>query len=254
MGIVYFFVAIIATTVGALAGLGGGVIIKPSLDLLGHYDIGTISLLSTFTVFSMSVIAIYRQIRSGFKIEKQLLYLASGAIIGGILGKSLFILLIEAVPEQLASGIQALLLAGLLIIVLFKKFLPDFEVKNSLIVLIVGLILGTTASFLGIGGGPINVAVIMMFLKMDIKKSAVASVFVILLSQSSKILSFLLTTGFAAYDLSMLWYMVPAAVIGGLVGSLLNKHLEHHHIHWIFNTLVALLIGLNLFNAYSFLA
>jgi len=254
MGIIYFFVAIIATTVGSLAGLGGGVIIKPALDLLGHYDIVTISLLSTFTVFSMSVVSIYRQVRSGFKIEKQLIYLASGAIVGGILGKSLFTFLVDGVPEYLASGLQALILAGLLIIVLLKKYLPDFEIKNSFLVILVGLLLGTTASFLGIGGGPINVAVIMMFLKMDIKKSAVASVFVILLSQTSKILSFLVTTGFAAYDLSMLWYMVPAAIAGGLLGSMLNKHLEHHHIHQIFNSLVALLIALNLYNAYSFLA
>ncbi len=34
MGIIYFIVAIFATTVGALAGLGGGVIIKPALMFL----------------------------------------------------------------------------------------------------------------------------------------------------------------------------------------------------------------------------
>lgn len=258
MGIIYFLVAIFATTVGALAGLGGGVIIKPSLDLLcqngiGNYDITTISLLSTFTVFSMAVVSIYRQIKSGFKIEKQLVYLALGAIMGGVLGKGLFTLLVDGVPEMLASGIQALLLAGLLIIVLFKKHLPDYHVKNPIIVLIVGLCLGTTASFLGIGGGPINVAVIMMFLNMDIKKAAVASVFTILLSQFSKIITFAVTSGFSSFDLSMLYYMVPAAIAGGLIGSQLNKHLSHDHIHTIFNVLVALLIGLNLYNAYGFL-
>lgn len=258
MGIIYFLVALFATTVGALAGLGGGVIIKPSLDLLcqngiGNYDITTISLLSTFTVFSMAVVSTYRQIKSGFKIEKELLFLSAGAIIGGVAGKSLFTILIEGVPGYLASGIQALILAGLLIIVLFKKYLPDYEVKNPMIVLIVGLCLGTTASFLGIGGGPINVAVIMMFLKMDIKKAAVASVFTILLSQSSKILTFAVTSGFSSFDLSMLYYMVPAAIAGGLIGSQLNKHLNHDHIHRIFNILVAVLIGLNLYNAYGFL-
>lgn len=258
MGIIYFFVAIFATTAGALAGLGGGVIIKPALDLLchngiGNYDLTTISLLSTFTVFSMAVVSTYRQIKSGFKIEKQLVFLSIGAIIGGVVGKNLFTLLIAGVPELLASGIQALILAGLLIVVLFKKYLPDYHVKNPIIVLIVGLCLGTIASFLGIGGGPINVAVIMMFLNMDIRKAAVASVFSILLSQSSKIITFAVTSGFSDYDLTMLYYMVPAAIAGGLIGSQLNKHLKHEHIDGIFNVLVFLLIGLNLFNAYGFL-
>ena len=253
MGIIYFLVAIFATTVGALAGLGGGVIIKPSLDLLGHYDITTISLLSTFTVFSMAVVSTYKQIRAGFKIEKQLVALALGSIAGGILGKTLFTRLIAFVPEDLASGIQALILATLLLIVLFKKYLPDYHVKNAVIVFIVGLGLGATASFLGIGGGPINVAVIMMFLNMDIKKAAVSSVFAILLSQLSKILAFASTSGFSAFDLSMLWFMVPAALACGLLGSFLNHNLKTEHIHNIFNGLVSVLVLLNLYNAYNYL-
>lgn len=258
MGIIYFLVAIFATTAGALAGLGGGVIIKPALDLLchngiGNYDLTTISLLSTFTVFSMAVVSTYRQIKSGFKVEKQLVFLSIGAIMGGVIGKNLFSLLISNVPELLASGIQALMLAGLLFVVLLRKFLPDYHVKNALAVLFVGLCLGTTASFLGIGGGPINVAVIMMFLNMDIKKAAVASVFSILLSQFSKILTFAVTSGFSSFDLTMLYYMVPAAIAGGLIGSHLNKHLKHQQIDTIFSTLVFLLIGLNLYNAYGFL-
>lgn len=254
MGIIYFLVAIFATTVGALAGLGGGVIIKPSLDLLGHYDITTISLLSSFTVFSMAVVSTYRQIKSGFRIEKQLIALAMGSIAGGILGKSFFTMLIQGVPEQLASGIQALILAGLLLIVLFKKYLPDYDVKNAIIIFLVGLGLGTTASFLGIGGGPINVAVIMMFLNMDIKKAAVSSVFAILLSQLSKIVTFAVTSGFSQFDLSMLWFMIPAAIAGGFMGSQLNRHMEHAYIDRIFNVLVSLLVLLNLYNAYGFLA
>lgn len=254
MGIIYFLVAFIATTLGALAGLGGGVIIKPSLDLLGHYDITTISLLSSFTVFSMAIVSTYKQIKKGFKIDKRLVFLAGGAIIGGVAGKGLFGLLINNIDETIASGMQAIVLAVLLLIVLFKKYLPDWNVKNPIIILIVGFCLGTTASFLGIGGGPINVAVIMMFLKMNIKESAVASVFVILLSQLSKILTFTVTGGLIGIDFTMLYFMIPAAIIGGLLGSMLNHHLKHEHIDRIFNVLVAVLVLVNIYNAYTFLA
>lgn len=254
MGIIYFIVAIIATTVGALAGLGGGVIIKPTLDLLGHYDITTISLLSSFTVFSMAIVSTYKQLKKGFVIQKSLVYLAIGAILGGIIGKNLFEILINNMPENQASGLQAMILAFLLIVVLFKKFLPDYDIKWPIAIFLVGLILGTTASFLGVGGGPINVMIIMMFLKMDIKEAAVASVFVILLSQLAKLVTFGVTTDFSAYDLTMLVYMIPAAILGGLIGFKLSHWLKELHIHYIFNILVFVLILLNVYNAYTFLA
>lgn len=253
MGIIYFLVAIIATTLGALAGLGGGVIIKPSLDMLGHYDISTISLLSTFTVFSMAAVSTYKQVRKGFIIRRELIYIASGSILGGIIGSTLFRWMLTLIDEGLASGLQALILAFLLILVLMRKILPDFEVKNPVIVFIVGMLLGTTASFLGIGGGPINVLVILMILNMRIKEAAVGSVFIILLSQLSKIITFAVTTGFGQYDLTMLYFMIPGAISGGLIGSQMNQKLNPDHINIIFNSMVAVLVLLNLFNAYNFL-
>ncbi|MCH1969832.1 hypothetical protein [Romboutsia hominis] len=63
MNIIYFLVGIIATTIGAISGIGGGVIIKPVLDTLGNYDISTISILSSFTVFSMSIVALLKSIK-----------------------------------------------------------------------------------------------------------------------------------------------------------------------------------------------
>ncbi len=49
--IVYFLIILFATIVGAGAGMGGGVIIKPTLDLISDYNVVTISFLSSVTVF-----------------------------------------------------------------------------------------------------------------------------------------------------------------------------------------------------------
>ena len=57
----YFLIAIGATTVGSLTGMGGGVIIKPVMDVMGAYDAATIGVLSSITVFSMSVVSIGKQ-------------------------------------------------------------------------------------------------------------------------------------------------------------------------------------------------
>ena len=48
-----FLVCFLASVVGAICGIGGGVIIKPVLDAFGIMDVATISFLSGCTVLSM---------------------------------------------------------------------------------------------------------------------------------------------------------------------------------------------------------
>ena len=54
MSAVLFVICLIASTTGAIAGFGGGVIIKPVLDLFGLLPVATVSFLSGCTVLSMS--------------------------------------------------------------------------------------------------------------------------------------------------------------------------------------------------------
>ena len=56
--ILYCLIAIGATTVGSLTGMGGGVIIKPLMDVMHHLDVETIGVLSSITVLSLSLIHI----------------------------------------------------------------------------------------------------------------------------------------------------------------------------------------------------
>ena len=52
--LVFFVVALGASVVGAICGIGGGVIIKPVLDLLHLETVPAISFFSGCTVLSMS--------------------------------------------------------------------------------------------------------------------------------------------------------------------------------------------------------
>lgn len=253
MGILYFLIAIIATTLGALAGLGGGVIIKPLLDTLGQYNLASVSLLSSFTVFSMAIVSTFKQWRAGFKFKLNTVILSVGAILGGILGEFLFTKFKNMLPEMTAKGIQAIILGILLIIVIFRDKLPKSNISNIFPTFAIGLFLGTVSSFLGIGGGPINLAFLTVFLGMDIKEAAVNSIFIILLAQASKLGNVMIKTGFSPYDLEMLWFMIPASILGGLIGSKLNRKLNGTTINKIFITVVSLIIILNFYNAFRFL-
>ncbi len=248
MGVIYFLIAIFATTIGAGAGLSGGVIIKPALDTLGNYNLFVIGVLSSATVLSMAIVSTTRCFFQGIKIDKKLIALTIGAIIGGFLGKEVFSFFYLRIDEKMLTTIQAGIIILLLSITLLRSKLPDWHIKNIFVTITIGLILGTLSSFLGIGGGPINVAVLCMFFAMDIKKAATGSIFIILFSQITKLLTITLTSGFGAFDYSMLLYMIPGGVLGGFIGIWLKGKLENKHIEVLFYIVVSCVIMLNLYN------
>ncbi len=116
---IYSFVILIATTFGAIAGLGGGVVIKPVLDAIGYHNASTISLYSSFAVFSMCIISIIKQMNKGFKLEiKTVFYISVGSCIGGICGSSILDILIRHFNNNDVKFLQALLLLITLIFIL----------------------------------------------------------------------------------------------------------------------------------------
>ncbi|MCS5421681.1 MULTISPECIES: sulfite exporter TauE/SafE family protein [Psychrilyobacter] len=252
MMILYFGIGLLATIFGSLVGLGGGVVIKPVLDAIGTYDLTTIGILSSFTVFSMAVVSTGKQMKKGFKVEKNMLIITAGSILGGGIGNSLFGVFLKTLNnEGFATAIQGFILAGLLILVLFKENFPKYHLKNYPVLFLIGMTLGTIASFLGVGGGPINVMVLVLLMNMDIKKAAITSILIILLSQFAKLILIFAGGGFGRYDLSMLYVMIPGGILGGFIGAHFNHKLSHEIIHKIFNTAIIALVILNFYNVVS---
>ena len=248
MSIIYLLIALFATIIGGLTGIGGGVIIKPLLDTFSQYDIGSINILSSITIFSMAAVAFTKNLSSGFKCNKNLLTLAFGAIIGGLIGKEILFFAISKMDDTNIVIVQSSILAGLLVLVLFRHKIKSHNVKNIFVIGLLGLLLGTTSAFLGVGGGPINVFVLHLFLKMDTKQLTMSSIFIILLSQLSKLSSIALTTGYSIFNLEMLIYMVPGGIIGGLIGSYLLKKIHSDNIKNVFNIVVFIIVCINIFN------
>lgn len=251
---IYFAVGVIATTFGSLAGLGGGVIIKPVLDLLGHYDVGTISILSAATVFSMAIVSLINSRKTDVNVNvRQSLTLAIGSIIGGIIGKLLFNEIVATIGiSDLVTVIQSVMIASLMVtIYLFVRYsqqLKSFYIQNTLVIIIMGFILGLIAAFLGIGGGPFNVAILTLFFSMSPKESALNSIFIIFFSQLSALLFTAFTTGFAQFDLSMLGYMLVGGILGGFLGSQISKKISNQIVTKIFAIGIVGIIFISMFN------
>lgn len=65
MDILFFAVSFFSSIVGAICGIGGGVVIKPVLDLLRMGEPSTINFLSGCTVLSMSLYSVSKAILAG---------------------------------------------------------------------------------------------------------------------------------------------------------------------------------------------
>ena len=92
--ILFFVVSLLASVAGAICGIGGGVIIKPVLDMAHLADVSTISFLSGCTVLSMSCYSVGKSMlaKDSSVDLKSGTYLAVGAAIGGVCGQQLFAL------------------------------------------------------------------------------------------------------------------------------------------------------------------
>lgn len=247
--LIYSVIILVATLLGALAGLGGGIIIKPLLDLIGFHDVSTISFLSSCAVLSMAIYSIFRQVRNGAEFDwKMILYVGIGAIIGGNVGSQLFSYVINVFDETLVKILQALMLAVLLIltIVVINKNIK-FSIRKKSMYIFLGILLGIVSSFLGIGGGPINVAVFTMFFSVDIKRATIFSLATILFSQTSNLLTIFITTGFKQYDFELLSWIIPSAIAGGIIGSYFNKIASEQVIKRVFSLAIICVIFTNIY-------
>lgn len=256
--IIYLLVGLGASVFGALAGLGGGIIIKPVLDTLGDYDVGTIGILSAATVFSMSIVSLISSRHNHDKINvKQSLLIAIGSIVGGSIGKLLFNYLIQLINvSDIVTVIQAVMIAILMIMIYIlvnhRNKMKTRQIQNAYTIIAIGFLLGLIAAFLGIGGGPFNVAILSLLFAMEAKEAALNSIFIIFFSQLSSLLYTTFTTGFASFNLSMLPFMIVGGMVGGLLGTRLSKSVSNQLVEKIFMSSIIIVIFINCFNIARF--
>lgn len=252
--VIYFLLALFATTVGSLTGMGGGVIIKPLMDFFGDFDVRTIGIVSSITVFSMAVVSVGKQIKAKTEIPfKTAVPLGIGSVAGGFFGEKLLGFIVSLFnANSVVTVVQNCVLAILILFVFIymknKSRIKGKSLKGITVSLAVGIFLGICSSFLGIGGGPINVALIIFLFSVSTKTATVCSLITILFAQISKLTTVALTSGFSQFDLSVAPLMIIGAVMGGFIGAALNKKCSEKTVERAFNGVQLLVLGITVFN------
>ncbi len=248
MSIISFLIAIIASTIGSISGIGGGIIIKPVMDAISGLSPNIINFMSGCTVLSMAVSSYIRNLKSPIKLNyKTTLWLALGACIGGYYGKVLFSAFTGNV--KLVQSIILLIINLLVMLYLVKKSsIKTLHTRNFVICTIIGLVLGVSSSFLGIGGGPINIVVLSFFFSMSAKETARNSLFVILFSQFTSLVTTFATHSVPEVDMFTLVIMCIGGVVGSIIGSMIASKMDDKMTDKFFAILLVFLILLNIYN------
>jgi uncharacterized membrane protein YfcA len=250
----FLFIACIASAVGAISGIGGGIIIKPVLDAFSGQGIAEINVLSGSTVLAMSLVSLLRSRGSGVTLEpKRGTALAGGAVLGGAAGKLLFSVILRFFPHTAPIGIaQSLILIFLTLTVLLylkkKKTIRPRNIRNIPFCVCIGLLLGMVSSFLGIGGGPINIMVISYFLSMDSKSAALHSLYTIFLSQAANFLLVFAGASMPPVNPVLVIAMVAGGIGGGLIGSRIVKVISNDQVDRLFSVVLWLVVLLSAYN------
>ena len=262
--VVLIIVSFGACLIGAICGIGGGVIIKPLLDATGIMSVDSLSFLSGCTVWGMAVVSVLKKQRqTGSKINgmfdiKLATSMALGSVVGGLAGKSLYQRVIHNLQDTNRIGaIQAAVLfaltLGALLYTIFREQIKSLNIRSRSFGLFVGAFLGIISSFLGIGGGPINLIALYFFFSMETKQAAQYSLYIIMFSQTASLVSAFVSGQTPEFELFHLILMLTSGVLGGVVGTGFMKRLEDRTVDKLFRMLLVIIIVLCLYNFYKYI-
>lgn len=256
--IVGFLISFLACVIGRICGLGGGVIIKPTLDAFHMMDVTSISFLSSCTVLAMTTYSVYNAIRKK-EVEMDVkisTFLAIGSCVGGIFGKALFGRVKAMFANSETVGmIQAVLMLIMLVISLVytlnKSKIKSFHISNSLSCMVIGGLLGLFSAFIGGGSGPMNMAVLFFLFTMSTKLAAVNSLYIILVSQAASLVQTIFSGSIRTVEFNPILFvgMVCFAIIGSQVGRKINNKISEERVNQLFILLMIVLICVNVRNA-----
>ena len=233
--LLYFILALLSTAVGALSGIGGGLIIRPSLSLLG-VSLGLATFTSAASVFVMSAVTVVA--RQAWKTSikfGRLIYLAVGSVVGAFAGAYVLRFLSPVLVSVCLIAVMAFM--GALLIL--KKYIKPRVITNPFLGSGVGFSTGFLSGLFGIGGGPFQMIALMFLFGSKPKEAVVQSLFIAMLASGASLIQYWFN-GFA--DLSLLIYVLPGSILGGLVGYFVAKRVSDKFVVILLFMLVLVVI------------
>lgn len=262
--IICILIGILTALLGSLVGLGGGVILIPSLLVLNQFVPGfewatpqAIVGISLFTMIFTSISSSITYFKRGRVDYKTGLLFLTGSIPGGMFGSWLN-QFIETEAFLLYFGFLVILISLLFFlkrapqkpIDLTAKNVRTFKVDGETyhysisigIAFFLSLLVGTLSGLFGIGGGSIMVPAMILLFGFPVHIATATSMFMILFVSLVGSITHI-ALGHIMWEYVLLF--LPGAWIGGKLGARLNERLNGKTLEWVLRVML-ILIGLRM--------
>ena len=235
---IYFLIALFATSIGSLVGLGGDLLIIPFLLSLGIPK-ALISVNVDLSMFSMSLIStiIYGKRKQG-DFKTSILF-----ALGIIPGASLGVFINSKITIPIFNVVFISLVGFLLFVMLIKDKLPKIILPQYTKPLI-GLCIGVISGLFGIGGAILLVPILLVLYGLCCKKAAATTMYLVFISTVVTISNYIFR-GYTNFSYAI--WMIPGAILGSIIGTYFNKKVSHKFIDITFKLLLVFIILKQLF-------
>ena len=210
---------------GIASGLGAVTLLRPLLDAISPLPPASVAMLCTMAALCASLVSAFFALGQPIPLpQEDLLLLAVGAALGGILGDLAANRFFAVMPASACTLLQNALLLTLIALpqlyfTRLSRTLMPLALPRTL-GFPVALTVGLLGSFLAFGAEPLTLMLFFLLFDAEDGESAFAALTITLFSMAGKLLTPRIRARCALPDAATLLWRLPGAILGALLAML----------------------------------
>lgn len=219
---IYLLLSAASAFFGLATGLGATTLLRPLLDAVSPLNPAAVAALCTMATLCAALVSAFFALAEPLPLETdELMLLAVGAMLGGVLGDLAAARFVSVIPAESAVLLQNALLFTLIALpsVYFATLAPTVRplILTRMFSFPIALAVGLMASFLAFGAEPVTLAAYFLLFDAENDESAVAALTVALFAMLGKLITLLIRMRMQIPHADVLLWLLPGAVIGALL-------------------------------------
>ena len=210
---------------GLCSGIGASTLLRPLLDAVSPLEPAAVSILCTAGTLGAALVSAFFALSQPIALHQdELLFLAIGAVLGGVLGE-----LVSARFFAMLSIRGALLLQNALLFTLLALPAVYFSRLSArmtplsitrMAALPVSALLGIAASFLSFGAVPLSLMTYRLVFGAENDESSIAALTIALCAMAGKMITQLIRLRLNLPHAQVLLWLLPGALLGALAAMI----------------------------------
>lgn len=222
---IYLLLGAVSAFFGAGDGLGATTLLRPLLDAVSPLPPSSVAALATMATLCAALVSAFFALGRPIPLpQEELVLLAVGALLGGVLGDLAQARFFAALAPERARLMQNSLLFTLIALpsLYFSQLARTVQplALSRAFSFPVGLLAGLMASFLAFGGEPLTLMLYFLLFDADDDEAAFAALSVTVCAMSGKLITLLIRQWFTLPAADTLLWLLPGVLGGALLAML----------------------------------